>query len=220
MCHKGTNQQVRDTCFPISKPLCHQLRQLLSLGRNMNHTIPGTDIDHTIPIQFSAMLLIFADSVHDLLPQPADVVLCDGMVVGIVAAGDGIDNHAVILGFGIFKMIPHPLYRGSRTLNSGRGPGIQKNGIFHTPVCQKLLIERIQLRCLFPKCCQPGQVQLLTIQAQKRQFYAVSQSHIQFLLCTFDIGSCTIFQLLNGVPHRKYTSFLGLMIFYQNDWAL
>ena len=186
----------------------------------MNHTLPGTDIDHAVPVQFSAMLLIFADSVHDLLPQPADVVLCDGMVVGIVAAGDGIDNHAVILGFGIFIMIPYPLYRGSRTLNSGRGPGIQKDGIFYTPVCRKLIIKCIQLCCLFPQRSNPCQIQLLTIQTQKRQFHAVSQSHIQFLLCTFDIGSHTIFQLLNGVPHRKYASFLGLMIFYQNDWVL
>ena len=66
----------------------------------------------------------------------------------------------------------------------------------------------------------PSQIQLLTTQTQKRQFHAVSQSHIQFLLCTFDIGSHTIFQLLNGVPHREYASFLGLMIFYQNDWVL
>ena len=165
-------------------------------------------------------LLILADTVHDLLPQPADVVFGNGMVVCVVAAHDGVDNHAVILGFGIFKMIPYPLYRCSCTLNGSRGPGIQKNGIFHTPVRWKLLIKCIQLCCLFPQRSYPSQIQLLTTQTQKRQFHAVSQSHIQFLLCTFDIGSHTIFQLLNGVPHRKYASFLGLMIFYQNDWIL
>lgn len=38
-------------------------------------------------------------------------------------------------------MIPYPLHRGSCTLNGGRGPCIQKDGIFYTPVSRDLLVK-------------------------------------------------------------------------------